>query len=98
MARTCRVIGGILVVVGLAVALGFLVAIQRDDAYAKAAMASARNPGNVMYEAEFGAARVRRGFQVGGAIAGVLLGINGTTLLGLGIVASRREPSDSEAA
>ena len=88
-------VGGILVVLGLAVALGFLVAIGRDDAYAKAAMASARNPGNVMYEAEFGAARVRRGFQVGGVIAGVLLGVNGSTLVGLGIVAghlNRSEP------
>ena len=95
MARACTVIGGILVVLGLAVALGFLVAIQRDDAYAKAAMASARNPGNVMYEAEFGAARVRRGFQLGGVIAGVLLGINGSTLFGLGIVAGHSHPSDS---
>ena len=89
MARACTMVGGILVVLGLAVALGFLVAIGRDDAYAKAAMASARNPGNVMYEAEFGAARVRRGFEVGGVIAGVLLGVNGTTLVGLGIVAGR---------
>ena len=95
MARACTVIGGILVVLGLAVALGFLVAMQRDDAYAKAAMASARNPGNVMYEAEFGAARVRRGFQFGGLIAGVLLGINGSTLLGLGMVAGRHDRSDS---
>ena len=94
MARACTMIGGILVVVGLVVALGFLVAIQRDDAYTKAAMASERNPGNVMYEAEFGAARVRRGFQVGGLIAGGLLGLNGSTLLGLGIVASRSQRSD----
>jgi hypothetical protein len=95
MARTCTMIGGILVVLGLAVALGFLVAIQRDDAYAKAALASARNPGNVMYEAEFGAARVRRGFQLGGVVAGVLLGINGSTLFGLGIVAARRDQPDA---
>ena len=95
MARACTVIGGIFLVVGLAVALGFLVAIERDDAYSRAAMASERNPGNVMYEAEFGAARVRRGFQVGGLIAGVLLGVNGSTLLGLGIVASRLQRPQS---
>ncbi len=95
MARACTVVGGVLVVLGLAVALGFLVAIQRDDAYGKAALASARNPGNVMYEAEFGAARVRRGFQLGGVITGVLLGINGSTLLGLGIVAGRSDGSNS---
>ena len=89
MARACTVIGGVLVVFGLAVALGFLVAIGRDDAYSKAEMASSRNPGNVMYEAEFGAARVRRGFQLGGVVAGVLLGLNGSTLVGLGIVVGR---------
>jgi len=89
MARACTVIGGFLLVLGVAVALSFFVAIRRDDAYAKAALASARNPGNVMYEAEFGAARVRRGFQFGGVIAGVLLGMNGSTLMGLGIVAGR---------
>jgi hypothetical protein len=82
-------IGGFLLVLGVAVALSFLVAIRRDDTYAKAELASARNPGNVMYEAEFGAARVRRGFQFGGVIAGVLLGVNGSTLMGLGIVAGR---------
>ena len=89
MARACTVIGGILVVLGLVVALGFLVAIQRDDAYAKAAMASARNPGNVMYEAEFRGAQVRRGFEVMGVAVGVLLAINGATLVALGAVAAR---------
>jgi len=89
MVRVCTVLGGILTVLGVAVALAFLIAIGRDDAYAKAEMAEVRNPGNVMYEAEFGAARVRRGFQMGGVIAGVLLGVNGSTLLGLGIVAGR---------
>ena len=94
MARICTIIGGILLVLGVAVALGFVIALRSDDAYRKAEMASARNPGNVMYEAEFGAARVRRGFQLGGVITGVLLGINGSTLFGLGIVASRRDRSD----
>ena len=94
MARACTVIGGVLVVLGLAAALAFLVAIGRDDAYSKAEMASSRNPGNVMYEAEFGAARVRRGFQLGGVIAGVLLGLNGSTLVGVGVVARRLSRSE----
>lgn len=94
MARVCTVVGGVLTVFGVAVALAFLVAMSRDDAYTKAEMASTRNPGNVMYEAEFGAARVRRGFQLGGLIAGVLLGVNGSTLLGLGIVAGRLGASE----
>lgn len=98
MGRVCTVVGGILTVLGIVVALAFVVAIGRDDAYTKAEMAQSRNPGNVMYEAEFGAARVRRGFQMGGLIAGILLGVNGSTLLGLGIVAGRlhdHEPSSS---
>lgn len=95
MTRACTVIGGVLVVLGLAVALAFLISIGRDDAYRKAELASSRNPGNVMYEAEFGAARVRRGFQLVGVIAGVLLGVNGTTLVGLGIVAGRVRRAES---
>jgi hypothetical protein len=93
MARACTVIGGVLVVLGLGVALAFLVAISRDDAYRTAEMAASRNPGNVMYDAEFGAARIRRGFQLMGVIAGVLLGVNGTTLVGLGVVANRLQRS-----
>ena len=95
MARVCTILGGVLVVLGVAVALAFAVAIGRDDAYTKAEMASTRNPGNVMYEAEFGAARVRRGFQLGGAVAGALLGVNGLTLVGLGMVASRVQRPES---
>jgi hypothetical protein len=95
MARVCTIVGGVLVVLGIGVALAFLVAIGRDDAYRKAEMASGRNPGNVMYEAEFGAAKVRRGFQLVGVIAGVLLGVNGTTLVGLGVVAGRPHHSES---
>jgi hypothetical protein len=89
------VVGGTLTVLGLGVALAFLVAIGRDDAYAKAEMAQTRNPGNVMYEAEFGAARVRRGFQMGGVIAGTLFALNGATLVTLGVVAGRRSRSGS---
>jgi hypothetical protein len=89
MARVCTIIGGALTVLGVALALAFVVAMSRDDAYRKAELAAARNPGNVMYEAEFGVARVRRGFQLVGVVAGVLLGVNGTTLVGLGVVAGR---------
>jgi hypothetical protein len=94
MARACTLVGGTLVALGVVVALVFLVAIARDDAYGRAEMASQRNAGNVMYEAEFGAARVRRGFQLVGVIGGVLVGLNGTTLLGLGVVANRLRRSE----
>ena len=89
MARASKVIGTALAAIGLAVAVMFSVVMSRDEGYQKAARAAARNPGNVMYEAEFGAAKVRRGFQLVGVIAGILLALNGTTLVGLGMVASR---------
>ncbi len=95
MARAAKLTGPALAILGVAVTLTFVIVIVRDDAYQHAALAAARNPGNVMYETEFGIARVRRGFQLVGVIAGILLALNGTTRVGLGIVAShvRRSPS-----
>jgi len=89
MSRACKLIGGALVIVGLAVALGFVRTIARDEEYRRAEMAASRNAGNVMYEAEFKGAQVRRAFEGIGAVAGVLLGLNGFTLIGLGVVAGR---------
>lgn len=89
MARTCKLIGTALALLGVIGALWFIVIMARDDAYRQAAFAAARNPGNVMYDAEFKGAQVRRAFEVGVVIAGILLTINGLTLLGLGVVAGR---------
>ena len=89
MAGSCKVIGVALVMLGIVVALTFSVAIGHDEAYRGAALAAARNPGNVMYDAEFKGAQVRRAFELVGVIAGILLALNGTTLLGLGIVAGQ---------
>ena len=89
MARACKVIGAALSVLGIAVALTFAVVISRDADYRRAEMAYTRNAGNVMYEAEFKGAQVRRAFELGAALAGVLLAINGGTLLALGVVAGR---------
>jgi len=79
-------------VLGLALALAFLMIIARDDAYGRAALASAHNPGNVMYEAEFKGAQVKRAFELVGVLAGLMLTLNGTTLIGLGVVAGRIRP------
>jgi len=89
MARACKIVGGALTVVGLAIALAFIVVISRDEAYGRAALAAAHHPGNVMYEAELKGAQVRRAFELVGVIAGVLLGLNGATLVALGAVAER---------
>jgi hypothetical protein len=91
MSRTCKIVGSALSVLGIVIALLFVMTIARDDKYRAAELAASRNAGNVMYETEFGIARVRRAFQVVGVVAGVLLAINGTTMIGLGMVAGRAE-------
>jgi hypothetical protein len=95
MARACKIIGGALVVVGLAIALTFVVVIARDEAYSRAALAAAHHPGNVMYEAELKGVQARRAFELVGMIAGVLLSLNGATLAGLGLVAGRVHRAES---
>lgn len=89
MARACRVIGAVLAGIGIAVAVAFVVVMARDDAYRRAQLAYTRNAGNAMYELEFRGAQVRRAFQGIGVVAGILLALNGATLLGLGVVATR---------
>ena len=95
MARICTAVGGLLVVLGIAMALTFAVAIMRDDGYSSAALAAARNPGNVMYDAELKGAQVKRAFELVGSCLGVLLALNGGTLVALGVVASRHSKSSS---
>ena len=89
MAGRCKLIGGALAVLGMAVALAFVIVIARDSSYGSAALAAQRNPGNVMYDAEFKGAQIRRAFELGGVIAGILLALNGATLAALGVVAGR---------
>jgi hypothetical protein len=91
MARACKLSGGLLVALGLVVLVLSFAALRRDrDSYGHAALAAERNIGNVMYEAEFGKARVRRAFEVVGAAFGILFALNGATLVALGVVAARR--------
>jgi len=95
MARACTVVGSVLAILGVAVALLFIVVIARDDVYRRAQLIATRNPGNAMYDAEFGVARIRRGFETVGVVAGLLLALNGATLLGLGVIAGRRHERPS---
>jgi hypothetical protein len=91
MARVGKLGGGLLVVLGLAVLLLSLGAMRRDrESYDRAALAAERNTGNVMYEAEFGKARLRRAFEVVGAAFGIVFVLNGATLVALGVIAERR--------
>jgi len=76
-------------VLGIALTLTLATVMLRDQGYAHAALAYERNHGNVMYEAEFRGAQVRRAFELVGAAIGVLLALNGATLWVLGSVAAR---------
>jgi hypothetical protein len=89
MARACKILGSALTVLGLVIVVLCVLAMLRDEKYRQAELAATRNPGNPMYELEFGAARVRRSFEFGGMVAGVLATLNGVTMAGLGVVAGR---------
>jgi len=89
MGRACKLIGTVLAILGVVVSLTFTIVIARDDDYRRAALTASHNPGNVMYDAEFKGAQVRRAFEMIAVIVGILLVINGTTLLGLGVLAER---------
>ena len=89
MAGAAKIAGALLVAIGMVIAVASAMRIVRDDDYSKKALVATRNPGNAMYELEFGAARVRRGFQVVFLSGGVLLVLDGATLMLLGSLAAR---------
>ncbi|HUI24655.1 MAG TPA: hypothetical protein VL403_01125 [Candidatus Kryptonia bacterium] len=89
MAGVCKLVGGLVLLIGVLFAGACVTAMARDEAYAKAKLVASRNPGNVLYEAEFKGAQVQRAFQLVGAAGGALLGLNGLTLILLGAVAGR---------
>ena len=90
MAGACKVIGTVLVALGLVAAVLAGGALRRHaDSYNHAALAAQLNAGNVMYEAELGKAQITRAFELTGLCIGVLLALNGATLFGLGVVTGR---------
>jgi hypothetical protein len=91
VARACKLFGALALAVGLVIAITCVLRIAGDEDYRKAALIASRNPGNVLYEAEFKGAQVVRGFQVMGVVAGVLFSLNGLTMFLLGSVAGRAD-------
>lgn len=90
MSTALKVIGTLLCAAGLLVTVYFGHAITTArEAYGRAALAAERNPGHAMYQAEFGRVQIERGFQMTFASLGVLLALNGATLVGLGTVSKR---------
>jgi hypothetical protein len=93
MTTIAKTIGGALIAVAIALVIGFgYFAVSSED-FRKAALLKERNPGNALYEMQYFAAATIRLFLIGGAVAGVLLGLNGVTLLLLGRVAARTDAS-----
>lgn len=91
MAKLSKGLGAALLAVAIALVIGFsYFAISNED-FRKAALLKERNPGHAAYEIQYFVAATIRVFFIGGAVAGVLLGLNGVTLLLLGRVAARQE-------
>ena len=85
MHRHARLIGTILLAVGLAVLLSFgYYAVATHAEFRKAQMFHERNPGNAMYDLQFFVAASQLMFVVGGALVGVLVALNGATWIALG--------------
>ena len=85
MVRHARTIGMIIAAIGLAIVVGFTsVAVSGMGDFNKAKLVRERNPGNAMYDLQFFIATVQLAFVVSGAVAGVLLALNGVTWIALG--------------
>lgn len=90
MGAALKVVGAALGAIGLATVIVFGVYVVRDEEYARAALLAERNPGNIIYEARYGAASLKRALLICGAAAGALLTLNGITFLLLGAIAARQ--------
>ena len=86
-----KLAGGLMIGIGLSGAVIFGGMAFTDSEFAKAKLLVERNPGNVMYEAQFGGAQIKRAFQLSTAAGGVLLALNGVTMFLVGVVGSRRK-------
>lgn len=87
-------IGTVILAIGLAVLISFsYYAYVNLDEFRKAQMFHERNPGNAMYDAQYFVAASQFIFVGGGAIAGLLLALNGVTWIALGTAVCRLEPT-----
>ena len=93
MAGALRVLGGLLVMLGVVVAVVATVLVARDDQFAEVAAAYARHPDHALFRAEYLTAAARYyGLMAAGA-GGLLAGLaGGGMLLGIGELL-RRTPS-----
>jgi hypothetical protein len=88
MAKVSTTLGAALVAIAIALVIGFGYFAISNEEFRKAALLKERNPGHAAYEIQYFAAATIRFFLIGGAVVGVLLGLNGVTLMLLGRVAA----------
>lgn len=93
MHRHARMIGTVVLAVGLAVLASFAYyAIANLGEFRKAQMVHERNPGNAMYDLQYFVAASQLVFVIGGAVGGALLALNGLNWIALGAAARQLEP------
>lgn len=90
MAKMSKTLGTVLLAIAIALVIGFSYFAFTNEEFRKAALLKERNPGHAAYEIQYFAAATMRFFLIGGAVSGVLLGLNGITLMMLGGVAAAR--------
>jgi hypothetical protein len=82
--RYARIIGTVVLAIGLAVTASFTYyAVAGYGDFQKAQMFRQRNPGNAMYDLQFFVAASQLMFIVGGAVGGALLSLNGLSWLAI---------------
>ena len=90
MHRYARMIGTVLLAIGLALLMSFTYyAVSSFGEFKKAQMVHVRNPGNAMYDLQFFVAASQLVFVVGGAFGGALLALNGLTWIAVGGLANQ---------
>jgi len=99
MHRHARMIGTIVLAIGVAVLASFVYfGLGNYSDFRKSAMFFERNPGNAMYELQYRGAAAGLAFMIGGAVAGLLLALNGLAWMAVGGVARRLDQRGGGAA
>jgi hypothetical protein len=88
MHRHARMIGTVILALGLAVMVSFgYYTVATFGDFRKAQMVHERNPGNAMYDLQYFVAVSQLVFLLGGTLGGMLLALNGATWIAVAGVA-----------
>lgn len=81
MAAYLKMLGAIVMVLGILTGIYFLQTARGDEAYRRAELMRERNPGNVLFESEYRVARAQRIFLFYSAAGSFLTALVGGSLL-----------------